>query len=498
MAIENQQPSGWNQLTGYIEIYPSGTTFSNDLPYKISEIDLNTEGAPLLPRVTIGANGASKQPLTAKIDFLNNVKIESSFKTLTDTCEIIIPRIEGWIIKGERNINNFSLYTPNALGENVSEDNNLLFDKGNVVRVFLGYDYQDKLMFHGYVSGAATTSPFTVKLEDAMWLLKQKTVNAVYKPKDGQTQVALSDFIGDLLDGTGVKLSEYIDPTQMFFGKEVRFRQSTVARVMSDIKERGLSVFVENGKLIIGRTAFDSTLTPFISSGSEADYDPPLINIEWNVPKGGTNLRFSPLEKKTKMVTVQRFISNTRSIQLNVALDPNEAEDILVPVAINDSKNEDTSPNQEALTNWLIAKYGVTVDTNGYSQKTATMDPVKPLTRKFNSKTQDNDFKELIEEMLEYGKSKFYQFYDTGLSGSVTIFGDYGLKTGQSIKLFDAHNSEINGEYLVSDIATEWGFGGYRQTLKLSITIKGANAYIDNIPATNVFQDVPQDNSNVA
>lgn len=493
--------SGWNQLTGFIEVYPAGTVFGNDQPYKTTEINLDSDGLEIQPKVTIGNNYPSNSPLAERIDFLNNVKIESSFKTLTDTCEIVVPRIDGWIFKGDRNINNFSLYTPNALGSRVSDaedENALLFDKGNIVRVFLGYDYQDKMMFHGYVSEASTLSPFTVKLEDAMWLLKQKTVNAVYKPKEGQTQVALSDFIYDLLKDTGVKLSEYIDPTQIFFGKEVRFRQTTVARVMSDIKERGLSVFVEMGKLVIGRTAFDSTLTPHISSGSEPDYEPPFINIEWNVPKGGTSLKFNTLEKKTKMVTVQRFISNTRSIQVNVALNPNEIEDVFVPVAINDSNNEDTSPNQGALTDWLIATYGVSVDTDGYSQKTATMPPIKQLGRKFNSKTQDSDFKELVTEMIEYGKSKFFQFYDTGLGGTVTIFGDYGLQTAQSVEIFDAHNAEVNGEYLITDIKTDWGFGGYRQTLKVGIKIKGSNIYRDDVPATDVFQDVPQDSSNVA
>ena len=484
---------GWNRLSGHIEIYKAGTKFGNDLPYKTSEANLDVDGIPTDPTITVGANFASTEPLAPRLDFINNIKIESSFKTLTDTCEIIIPRIEGWILKDDRQINNFSLFDPNAVGENFD-----FFNKGNIVRVFLGYDFQDKLMFHGYVSEASTQSPFTVKLEDAMWLLKQKTVNAVYKPKEGQTQVSLADFIYDLLDDTDVELSDYIDPTQIFFGKEVRFRQTTVARVMSDIRERGLSVFVEKGKLIIGRTAFDSTLTPHITSGSEEDYEPPLINIEWHVPKDGSSLRFNTLEKKTKMVTVQRFVSNTRSIQLNVVLDPNEVDDVFVAVAINDSVNEDTSVNQGELTKWLIDTYGVTVDTNGYSQKTATMDPIKGVGRKFDSKTQDSDFKELIAEMFEYGKSKFFQFYDTGLGGTVTIFGDYGLQTAQSVELFDAHTPEINGEYLITDIKTDWGFGGYRQTLKVGIRIKAPEPFIEGLSPADVLQNIPQNNSNLA
>ena len=167
--------SGFNQLTGFIEIYPAGTVFGNNMPYKTVEVNLDSEGVEIEPKITIGNNYPSNDPISERIDFLNNVVIESSFKALTDTCEIVIPKIDGWIFEGDRNINNFSLYTPNALGEGVlSEDENaLLFDKGNIIRVFLGYDYQDKLMFHGYVSEASTLSPFTVKLEDAMWLLKQ-------------------------------------------------------------------------------------------------------------------------------------------------------------------------------------------------------------------------------------------------------------------------------------------------------------------------------------
>ena len=76
---------------------------------------------------------------------------------MSDTCEIVVPRIDNWLKKDFQIVNNFSLYDPQAF------DNDKIFAEGNIVRVFLGYDFQDKMMFHGYVSEVSNTSPVTIK-----------------------------------------------------------------------------------------------------------------------------------------------------------------------------------------------------------------------------------------------------------------------------------------------------------------------------------------------
>jgi len=465
----------FNRLTGFVEVYSSDTKFENEHPFSPNPINRT---ASLTGASGDFFNGATKRPI-ATLSFLNSVKIKSSFKTLTDTAELVIPRVDNWLIYDEYNVNNKSLYDPQAF------DNEQIFSSGNIVRVFLGYDFQDKLMFHGYVSKVSNTSPLTLKLEDGMYLLKQKVVNGIYKNKDDETKdVRLSDFIDDLIEGTGVELHPSVRESadEISFGKYFHAKQSTSARVMKDIQDRGLSVFFEAGKLIIGRTYFDSSLTPHISTISNPDYVPPVINNEINVPKGGNKLETTTMNKKRNMVTVQRFIGNSRILQINVALDPFSREDKFVIAAIHDTINKKSDVNKERLTAWLIKNYDSNIDTAGYSQITATMDTT---TENFDSTNLDN-YKPVVDKMFAHGQDMFWKYFDSGLGGSITTYGDFGLQSAQSVSIIDPRNPEVAGEYLITGVATDWGFSvGYRQNLKVGIKIKdypkGLNIYHDSV-----------------
>lgn len=487
----SQVTNFFNRLTGFIEVYSSDTKFESDVPHRPLQVNLTAingsaeGGGAETVEAPPNTNGATNEPL-AKIDFLSSVNISSSFKALTDNCEITIPRIDKWLKKDYQLINNFSLYDPQAF------DNDKIFAEGNIVRVFLGYDFQDKLMFHGYVSEVSNTSPVKVKLEDGMYLLKQKYVNGVYKNKDDETKdVRLSDFIDDILEGTGVELHPSVAETadQITFGKYFQAKQSTTARVLKDIQDRGLSVFFELGKLIIGRTYFDSSLTPHISTISNPNYEPPLVHNEFNVPEGGNKLETTTMNKKRNMVTVQKYVNSNRVIQLNVALDPREKEDIFIPVAIHDSSNKKDATKIANLTDWLVKNYNASIDTDGYSQITATMDAVGGNVPK---STDLDSYKSIVDEMFDYGKDMFWKYFDNGLGGTIDIFGDYGIQTAQSVDIFDPRNPEVNAEYLVTEVKTKWGFGGYRQTLKIGIKIKDNNVptplpsriNVDPIPAS--------------
>lgn len=462
----SQVTNFFNRLTGFIEIYSPDTTFTDDIPYRPLQVNLTAiNGGAETVEEPPNTNGASKEPL-GKVDFLHSVKISSSFKTLSDTCEIVVPRIDKWLKKDFQIVNNFSLYDPQAF------DNDKIFAEGNIVRVFLGYDFQDKMMFHGYVSEVSNTSPVTIKLEDGAYLLKNKYVNGIYRNKsDKKEDVRLSDFIDDVLEGTGVELHPSVADTadEITFGKYFQAKQSSAIRVMKDIQDRGLAVFFEMGKLIIGRTYFDSTLTPHISTISNPNYSPPLIDNEFNVPQGGNKLKTTTMNKKRNMVTVQKFVNNSRVIQLNVALDPRKKEDVFIPVGIHDSDNKSNETQISNLTSWLIKNYDANVDTSGYSQITATMDAVGGNVPKADNL---DSYKAVIDEMFDYGKDMFWKYFDNGLGGTITTFGDYGLQSAQSVNLFDPRNPEVNGEYLITDVKTTWGQSGYRQTLKVGIKIK--------------------------
>ena len=70
---------------------------------------------------------------------------------------------------------------------------------------------------------------------------------------------------------------------------------------------------------------------------------------------------------------------------------------------------------------------------------------------------------QLVEETTEY----FRNYNLNGITGSVTIFGDYGLQPAVQVELIDKRNPSKNGIYLVEEVTTTFGVGGYRQQLKM-------------------------------
>ncbi len=74
----------------------------------------------------------------------------------------------------------------------------------------------------------------------------------------------------------------------------------------------------------------------------------------------------------------------------------------------------------------------------------------------------------LVEETTEY----FRNYNLNGLTGTLTIFGDFGLPPAVQVELIDYRNPSKNGVYLVEEVTTNFGVGGYRQTLSIPYKIK--------------------------
>ena len=82
----------------------------------------------------------------------------------------------------------------------------------------------------------------------------------------------------------------------------------------------------------------------------------------------------------------------------------------------------------------------------------------------------------LVEETIEY----FKNYNLNGITGSLTLFGDLALNTAVQVELTDDRNPSKNGVYLVDEVTTSFGTGGYRQKLTLPVKIKGKkNTYGD-------------------
>ena len=75
---------------------------------------------------------------------------------------------------------------------------------------------------------------------------------------------------------------------------------------------------------------------------------------------------------------------------------------------------------------------------------------------------------ELVEETTEY----FRNYNLNGITGSLTIFGDFGLPPAVQVELIDHRNPSKNGVYLVEEVTTNFGVSGYRQQLSIPYKIR--------------------------
>lgn len=78
---------------------------------------------------------------------------------------------------------------------------------------------------------------------------------------------------------------------------------------------------------------------------------------------------------------------------------------------------------------------------------------------------------ELVEETTEY----FRNYNLNGITGSLTIFGDFGLPPAVQVELIDHRNPSKNGVYLVEEVTTNFGVAGYRQLLSIPYRINPKN-----------------------
>lgn len=165
-----------------------------------------------------------KEPFT--IRRFSEVKIETSWKSLTDTAEIVLPR----------RVYDFKEFK-------ISE----WFREGDAVEIWLGYDGKLELEFMGYIKKIAIGIPLVISCENEMYNLKRLTVSVSMK------------------SATLEQLLKYVAPGYQVVCDEVRlgavrFSKMTAAEVMEELQKQGVYCWFE-GK----------TLRAFSTSKSEAD-----------------------------------------------------------------------------------------------------------------------------------------------------------------------------------------------------------------------------------
>ena len=157
--------------------------------------------------------------------FVTDVTIESSWELFTDTAVILLPN------KFEQD------------GETITAGVNNLFKRGDIVEISLGYLPNLDVRFTGFISKILPDSPLRIECEDAMWLLKQKTVTKSFK------SVSLDDLLKAVVPST-VTVQTNVTASQL---GQFRITRASVAQVLEELKKTyGLVSFMRDGTLQVG------------------------------------------------------------------------------------------------------------------------------------------------------------------------------------------------------------------------------------------------------
>ena len=161
---------------------------------------------------------------------VSSVRIESSWKLLTDTAEIVLPR-------------KMSHYE----GKNLAD----ILRAGDRVMIELGYDGNWVTEFEGYILSVSRGIPITVKCEDEMYRLKRKTVS--YSRKS----VTLGQLLKDVAQGYEVKTS--FGDTEL---GAVRYAGKRVSEIFDDLQKLGFYTYFIGKTLYCGDVYSDKTELP--------------------------------------------------------------------------------------------------------------------------------------------------------------------------------------------------------------------------------------------
>jgi len=162
------------------------------------------------------------------LDFVHEVKIESTWQKFTDTATITLPRKIRVLSEG----------TEQALPE--------LIRVGDAVSISYGYDGQLRPEFTGYVSELKPGTPFSIECEDQMWLLKRKALNKAWR------KVSLLELLTYVLAENGLQAIPVLELGSLQLGKYT-IKAATGAQVFDALKTQfGISCFFRRGVLVAG------------------------------------------------------------------------------------------------------------------------------------------------------------------------------------------------------------------------------------------------------
>lgn len=427
-------------------------------------------------QITIG-DPDSKNPIEIlnpiELTEVQQITIAESYKKLIGTAKVIFPK--GTIYKstlvGAATIEgkDASRVTTEIMQDGVLiEKRNTqaaitdnTFKIGQRIGIKLGYNGHLKNMWDGYITAYNSDSTVQIECENMAYKLKLKQAPKFETPVSG---TKVNDVFGEkygLLKDTGFKIHSDTKKFDIEVGKIKITDNFTTADVLNSWSKYRIYCFLKYDAqtedkmpaLAIGRPYSSSKAQPIFPNDEPQPY-----KIYFDRHVAGNELKVLKTDPKFLAVTGKALGTNEKFFEVTVRLNPEY-----------DPNDKDSKEFQVINTTQISPKtYKLTGNTTAAGTQTKTKVDLSTYTVvPYMSPHMKINSDKLVEETIEY-----YKNYNlNGITGHLTLFGDFGLSPAVQVELIDNRNPSKNGIYIVEEVVTTFGTRGYRQKVTIPYKI---------------------------
>ena len=429
-------------------------------------------------RITIGDADPSN-PMRiqngVEITEVQSLEINESYKKLIGTAKVIFPKgsvcrstiIGNVTLEGK----DVSRITTEVMQDGVIIEkrsaqrlvDETTFKVGQRINIKLGYNGVLKNMFDGYITGYNSDSTLEIQCENMAYKLKLKQAPHFETPAKGTTVNEVLEGKYNILKDTGFRIHSDTKRFEIHIGKVKVTDNFTVADILSEWSKYKVYCFLkydadDDGaipSIAVGRPYSSSKAQPvFPEDESTGPY-----RIYFNEHVAQSNLKVVKTDPKFLAVTGKALGTDEKFFEVTVRMNPEYD-----PATPGSKEFQTVNATQ-------ISKktHKVTGNTTASEAKTRTKVDLSTYTIvPYMSPHVVINSDRLVEETTEY----FRNYNLNGITGNVTVFGDFGLSPAVQVELIDYRNPSKNGVYLVEEVTTTFGVGGYRQQLSIPYKIR--------------------------
>lgn len=429
-------------------------------------------------RITIGDADASNpmkinNPIV--LTEVENIEINESYKKLIGTAKLTFPKgtvfrstvLGNVTVEGKE----ASKITTEIMSDGViiekrqvqSIMNDTTFKIGQRINIKLGYNGILKSLFDGYITAYNSESIFELRCENMAYKLKLKQTPLFETPASGTSVNDVLEGKYNILKDTGFKIHSDSKKFDIQIGKIKVTDNFTVADILSEWSKYKVYCFLKydaNSQdnmptIAVGRPYSSSKSQPIFPGDPSGPY---RIRFDYHVAQN--ELKILKTNPRFLAVSGKALGSDEKFFEVTIRLNPDY------------NPTKEGSKEFQTINATQISKktYKVTGNTTAQGAKTKTKVDLSTYTIvPYMSPSLRINSDKLVEETIEY----FRNYNLNGITGSITLFGDFALTSAVQVELIDNRNSAKNGVYLVEEVTTTYGTGGYRQKLTLPYKIKG-------------------------